>query len=381
MNLPPVRIPQTDPLASYRANASEIGAAIDRVLKSGVYLRGNETNLFEAEFAQFLQVKDVVGASSGTDALWLALVGLGIGEGDEIITVSHTAVATVAAIELCGATPKFVDINPCSFTLDPALLGGALSPKTRAVMPVHLYGQAADLDPILAFCRKHNLRLIEDCAQAAGAFYRDQRVGSIGDAGAFSFYPTKNLAALGDAGAVVTSSPSLAAAMRALREYGWRDDRRLSQGPGRNTRLDEIQAAILRVKLPRLDEANKHRQDLADLYTQDLADFPGITVPTKFEFGRSIFHQYVIRCGERDGLAERLRASGIATAIHYPIPVHQQPAYSARGLTRPWLDQVKVLLPATSRAAGEVLSLPMFAELEPSAVKEVVAAIHAFIRR
>lgn len=381
MNLPPVRIPQTNPLASYRANASEIDAAIARVLQSGVYVRGSETNSFETEFAQFLQVKDVVAASSGTDALWLALSGLGIGEGDEVITVSHTAVATVAAIELCGATPRCVDIDPSSFTLDPALLETALSPKTRAVIPVHLYGQAADLDPILEFCRKHDLRLIEDCAQAAGAFYRGQRVGSIGDAAAFSFYPTKNLAALGDAGAVATNSLSRAAAMRALREYGWHDNRRLSEGPGRNARLDEIQAAILRVKLPRLDETNKRRQELADLYTQDLADLPGVTLPTKCEFGQSIFHQYVIRTQERDALAADLRAKGIATAVHYPVPIHHQPAYRAGELTRPLKVQTKDALPVTSQAATEVLSLPMFPELDPSAVREVAAAIRAFARQ
>jgi dTDP-4-amino-4,6-dideoxygalactose transaminase len=381
MSLPVVRIPQANPLANYRASAIEIDAAIDRVLQSGVYLSATETKSFETEFARFIGVKEAVGTSSGTDALWLALTALGIGEGDEVNTVSHTAVATVAAIELCGATPILVDIEPHSFTLDPAMLEGALSANTRAVMPVHLYGQAADLEPILKFCQQHDLRLVEDCAQAVGAFYRDQRVGSIGDAGIFSFYPTKNLAALGDAGAVVTNSPWLAIAMRALREYGWLDARRLSERPARNARLDEIHAAVLRVKLPRLDEANKCRQHLAELYTESLADLRDVIVPTECGFGRSIFHQYVIRSQQRDALAAHLCARGIATAVHYPIPVHQQPAYSARGLTRPLLAQAKDLLPATSHAASEVLSLPMFPELESSAVKEVAAAIRAFVRQ
>jgi dTDP-4-amino-4,6-dideoxygalactose transaminase len=380
MSLSAVRIPQANPVANYRANAGEIDAAINRVLQSGVYLSGTEAKNFEIEFARFLGVAHAVGTSSGTDALWLALAAFGIGEGDEVITVSHTAVATVAAVELCGATPVFVDIESRSFILDPERLESALSAKTRAVIPVHLYGKPADVDSILNFCRQHDLRLIEDCAQAAGAFYRDQRVGSIGDAAAFSFYPTKNLAALGDAGAVVTNSASLASTMRALREYGWHDERRLSERRGRNARLDEIQAAILRVKLPRLDEANKRRQHLAELYTENLGDLRDVVVPTQFGFGRSVFHQYVIRSQQRDTLAEHLRAQGIATAVHYPVPVHQQPAYSTRGLTRPLPAEAKDPLPVTSLAASEVLSLPIFPELEPSAVKRVVAAIREFVR-
>jgi len=381
MRAPAVRIPQASPLASYRAHAVEIDAAINRVLESGTSLAGAETKSFEREFARYIGVRHVVGTSNGTDALWLALTACGIGAGDEVITVSHTAVATVAAIDLCGATPVFVDIDPRSFTLDPHELEAALSANTRAVIPVHLYGQAADLDPILKFCRQHDLRMIEDCAQSAGAFYRGQRLGSIGDAGAFSFYPTKNLSALGDAGAVVTNSSSHASAMRALREYGWFDARRLSERPGRNARLDEIHAAILRVKLPRVDEANRCRQHLAELYTESLADLRDVIVPTECGFGRSIFHQYVIRFPRRDALAAHLRARGIATAVHYPIPVHLQPAYSARGRTRPLLAEAKDPLPATSHAASEVLSLPMFPELGPSAVKEVTAAIRTFVRR
>ncbi len=315
MSLSAVRIPQADPLANYRANAGDIDAAIDRVLQSGVYLSGTETKNFETEFARFLGVAHAVGTSSGTNALWLALAAFGIGEGDEVITVSHTAVATVAAVELCGATPVFVDIEPRSFILNPERLESALSAKTRAVIPVHLYGKPADVDSILNFCRQHDLRLIED-----------------------------------------------------------------SERRGRNARLDEIQAAILRVKLPRLDEANKRRQNLAELYTENLGDLRDVVVPTQFGFGRSVFHQYVIRSQQRDTLAEHLRAQGIATAVHYPVPVHQQPAYSTRGLTRPLPAEAKDPLPVTSLAASEVLSLPIFPELEPSAVKRVVAAIREFVR-
>jgi dTDP-4-amino-4,6-dideoxygalactose transaminase len=370
-----MRIPQANPGANYRAHASVIEAAVHRVLSSGTYLSGAETKSFEAELASFLGVKDTVGASSGTDALWLALRACGIGHGDEVITVSHTAVATVAAIELCSATPILVDIDAHTFTLDPQQLEAALSPRTRAVVPVHLYGQAANLDPIVGFCRQHDLWLVEDCAQAAGAFYRDRRVGSVGDAAAFSFYPTKNLAALGDAGAVATSEPQLASAMRALREYGWRDAQRLSEQVGRNARLDEIQAAVLGVKLPYLDEDNRARRRLADLYKSELADCASVTLPFEPEYGRSVFHQYVIRTQKRDSLEARLRAAGVTTAVHYPVPVHLQPAYLGRGLTRPASGSPAESLPETVRAASEVLSLPMFPELEHSAVREIAAII------
>lgn len=376
MNKPPLLIPQANPGANYRANAAEIDAAIARVLQSGRYLSGTETKSFETEFGEFLKVANVVGTSSGTDALWLALRGCGVGPGDEVITVSHTAVATVAAIELCGATPVLVDIEPGGFTLDPHKLQGALSARTRAVVPVHLYGQPADLELILEFCQRHGLRLIEDCAQAAGAFYDQRRVGSIGDAGAFSFYPTKNLAALGDGGAVVTNSSELAGEMRALREYGWRDARRVSERSGRNARLDEIQAAVLRVKLPRLDGDNHARRSLAGRYTEALADCSKLTLPSTREKRTSVFHQYVIRSERRDALAAQLRAEGIATAVHYPVSVHLQPAYrswgSARQLTAGNLFE-------TERAAQEVLSLPMFPELESANAGEVAAAVRRFV--
>lgn len=375
------RIPQANPGANYCAHATEIDAAIRRVLDSGVYLSGAETTAFEKEFARFIGVEHGVGASSGTDALWLALAACGVGAGDEVITVSHTAVATAAAIELCGATPIFVEIDPRSLTLDPRSLEAARTSRTRAIVPVHLYGQPADLDPIAAFCRRHDLRLIEDCAQAAGARYRGRRVGSIGDAGAFSFYPTKNLSALGDGGMVVTNSESLGAEMRALREYGWRDGQRLSERSGRNARLDEIQAAILRVKLPHLDVENAQRERLAREYSEQLAAVDGITRPLELEFGASVFHQYVIRSRGRDSLAKHLRAAGIATAIHYSRPIHTQPAYRDRRLVGSSAGNEGKTLPETMRAAADVLSLPMFPELELSAVQTVARTVAEFVRR
>ncbi len=375
------RILQANPGANYCAHAAEIDAAIRRVLDSGVYLSGAETATFEKEFARFIGVEHGVGASSGTDALWLALAACGVGAGDEVITVSHTAVATAAAIELCGATPIFVEIDPRSLTLDPRSLEAARTSRTRAIVPVHLYGQPADLDPIAAFCRRHDLRLIEDCAQATGARYRGRRVGSIGDAGAFSFYPTKNLSALGDGGMVVTNSESLGAEMRALREYGWRDAQRWSERSGRNARLDEIQAAILRAKLLHLDVENARRERLAREYSEQLAAVEGITRPLGLEFGTSVFHQYAIRSRERDALAKHLRAAGIATAIHYPMPIHTQPAYRDRGLAGSSAANEAKTLPETLRAAAEVLSLPMFPELELSAVQIVARTVAEFVRR
>lgn len=374
-------IPQANPLANCRANASEIDAAVRRVLESGVYLSGSETAAFEAEFARFIGVSHGVGASSGTDALWLALAGCGIGLGDEVITVSHTAVATAAAIDLSGATPIFVDVNPRTYTLDPRQLEQAKTSRTRAVLPVHLYGQPADLAPMVDFCRRHDLLLIEDCAQAAGAFCGGRRVGSIADAGVFSFYPTKNLSALGDAGMVVTNSSFLAAEMRALREYGWRDKERLSERTGRNARMDEMQAAILRVKLPHLDRDNERRRQLARDYSEALASIDEITLPAEGEMSASVFHQYVIRSQQRDALSSALRADGIATAIHYPIPIHAQPAYRGRGLVRNTGRGSEQSLPETERAAAEVLSLPMFPELSAAQIESVTAAIREFFHR
>lgn len=370
MNSP--RIPQASPLANYRAHAAGIDAAIRRVLDSGTYLSGAETRAFEAEFAAFLGVAHAVGTSNGTDALWLALAGCGIGAGDEVITVSHTAVATAAAIEMSGATPVFVDVDPRSLTLDPRGLESAKTSRTRAVVAVHLYGQPADLEAIGEFCQRHGCRLIEDCAQATGASYRGRRVGCIGDAGAFSFYPTKNLSALGDGGMVVTNSAARAAEMRALREYGWRDAARLSERSGRNARLDELQAAILHVKLPFLEAENARRQQLARAYHAALADCETLTLPKESDAGQSVYHQYVIRSPHRDALAAHLRNAGIATAIHYPVPIHAQPAYR-------WATHES--LPETTRAAAEVLSLPMFPEMEPAVAAEVAAELLEFVRR
>lgn len=368
MNVP-LKVLPTNPKAGYLAHKDQIDAAIHRVLDSGWYILGQEVTAFEKEFAGYVGVTHGVGTGSGTDALELALRTCGIGLGDEVITVSHTAVATVAAIELAGATPVLVDIDPVTFTLDPAALAGALTRRTRAVVPVHLYGHPAPMDAICRFADQHGLRVIEDCAQSHGAMLHGRKTGAWGHMAAFSFYPTKNLGALGDGGIVVTNDPDLAQRARELREYGWRE-RYISAEAGLNTRLDEIQAAILRAKLPHLDAENQRRRDLAGYYSEHL---PGADVELPLTRERVVhcYHQYVVRSPRRDALRDHLRASGVGALIHYPAPVHQQPAYEGR-------LGASGSLPQTERAVREILSLPMFPEMTVEQAACVVDAIRAF---
>ncbi|MBV9555410.1 MAG: DegT/DnrJ/EryC1/StrS family aminotransferase [Alphaproteobacteria bacterium] len=367
-------IPQTDPRAGYREQKAAIDAAVARVLDGGMYILGRDAECFESRFAKLIGVGHAIGCGNGTDALELALRACGIGAGDLVFTVSHTAVATVAAIERAGATPVLVDIEPNGFAMDPAALERALRAPPRgrpaAVLPVHLYGEPAALGDIATLARAQGLRLIEDAAQSHGAAYRGRVTGSIGDFGCFSFYPTKNLAALGDAGGVVTDSAELAAAAREIREYGWRD-RYVSAVPGINTRLDPIQAAILSVKLDALAEGNARRQAIATRYDKGLADLP-LKRPARRPQTTHVFHQYVVRLPQRDRLREHLRQSAIGTGIHYPLPVHLHPAYQGRvpvgpgGLCR------------SEEAAREILSLPMYPQLGDAAVERVIAEIRRF---
>lgn len=360
-------IAQTDPRAEYLACRNEIEAAIHATLEAGRYILGEQVAAFEREFAAYLGAGHAIGVASGTDALTLALRACGVGPGDEVITVSHTAVATVVGIEHSGATPVLVDVDAQTFTLDPARLPDALTPRTRAIVPVHLYGQPADMGGILTFARRHGLKVVEDCAQAHGAAWRGsadapwQKAGTLGDAAAFSFYPTKNLGALGDGGCVVTNDPALADQTRLLREYGWRE-RYISDAPGWNSRLDEIQAAVLRVKLRKLDEWNARRNEVAAFYHRSFSATPIVT-PAVAARGRHVFHQYVVRVNGRDAVRAALARAGIATAIHYPAPIHAQPAY--RALARPGR------LPVTEALRGEILSLPMHAHLDLEAAGRV----------
>ncbi len=367
-------IPQIDPRAGYFEQKAEIDAAIARVLASGQYILGREVEAFEAAFAAWLGVGHAVGAGSGTDALELALRACGIGLGELVFTVSHTAVATVAAIERAGAVPVLVDIEPGGFTMDPAALEAALRApppgRPAAVLPVHLYGEPADLAPILEIARRHGLYLIEDCAQSHGAVYRGRPTGSFGDIACFSFYPTKNLGALGDAGMTATDDAGLAVALRELREYGWRD-RYVSARVGINTRLDPLQAAILGAKLPRLADDNARRRAIAARYDRGLSGLP-LELPRRRGDCGHVFHQYVIQTGQRDLLREHLRAAQIGTGIHYPVPVHLQPAYQGR------LGEFPAGLPATTRAAREILSLPIYPQLSSAAVDRAIAEIRRF---
>ncbi|MBL6456255.1 DegT/DnrJ/EryC1/StrS family aminotransferase [Belnapia sp. T6] len=366
-------IAQADPGAGYRAQQAEIDAAVARALASGWYILGKEGEAFEQEFAAWLGTSRAVGCANGTDALALILRGLGIGPGCTVATVSHTAVATVAAIEMAGATPLLLDIDPDTYTMDPDELAAVLEdpppglPPIRAAIAVHLYGQACDLGPMLAACERAGVVLIEDCAQAHGATLGGRKLGTLGRAAAFSLYPTKNLGALGDGGVLATDDFELAERIGAIRQYGWRE-RYVSSLVGVNSRLDEIQAAILRVKLPRLDDGNARRQAIAAAYDAALAGGP-LSPPARRADAGHVFHQYVLRSPDRAAMQSRLRADGVGTGIHYPVPVHQQSAYEGRIALGP------AGCAETARASQEVFSLPMYPELTDEQVERICGAL------
>jgi len=367
------------PLAQYHSHQAEIRKALDEALDGGQYILGKTVRAFEEAFAGYLGLKHCVGVNSGTDALVLALKALGIGAGDEVITVSHTAVATVAAIELAGATPVLADIDPLSRCIDPACIPALISEKTKAIIPVHLYGQPADMHAIMQIAREHRLLVIEDCAQAHGAHFDGKKVGTFGDVACFSFYPTKNLGAIGDGGAVAANSDEAADRLRWLREYGWKE-RYISHMAGVNSRLDELQAAILSVKLKYLDEDNARRIALAEQYRSELAGTE-IGLPLKIAGTQSVYHLFVIEhafppkeCGTfvRDALKVHLFEAGIGTGIHYPQAIHQQPAYMQR--LKGWDG-----LPVTEQLVERILSLPMYPELQPEKVSRVCDEIKKWI--
>jgi len=370
---PLLTIPWASPFAQYRAHRHAIQNAIARVLESGTYILGQEVESFERAFADYCGAAHAIGVGNGTDALILALKGLGVGPGDEIITVSHTAVATVAAVLACRATPVLVDVDALYYTMDPAFLETAITPRTRAIIAVHIYGQAGDMDGIAAIGRRHGLPVVEDCAQAAGGRYHGRRVGGLGDVACFSFYPTKNLGAIGDGGMVVTSDTDLAARIRRLREYGW-DEARKTHEAGVNSRLDPLQAAILQAKLPHLDADNVRRRALAERYGKALADLPITLPPTSAEDSHA-YHLYVVCCDDRDRLRAHLAADNIGSAIHYPVPVHRQSGYAEKVI-------VPVTgLPLTDNLAAKILSLPIYPELSDAEVDRVVASISSYCKR
>jgi dTDP-4-amino-4,6-dideoxygalactose transaminase len=362
-------IPFSDLSLQYLSLKEEIDASIQRVLDGGWFVLGREVQAFEEEFAKYVGARYAVGVGSGTEALHLGLVACGVGPGDEVITVSHTAVATVAAIELTGARPVLVDIDPLSYTMDPAYVEESMGPATKAIVPVHLYGQMADLDPILSIARRHGLKVVEDAAQAHGAEYKGRKAGSVGDVGCFSFYPTKNLGAFGDGGLVVTSNADLAERLRLLRQYGWRE-RYVSSMRGTNSRLDELQAAILRVKLKKLDEWNGVRREHAALYDELLADAAVIT-PVEMEYAKHCYHIYAVRSRQREELRRFLRENDVGVLVHYPVPVHLQEAYADLGFG-------EGSLPVTEQVASEVLTLPVAPEVTKEQIRKVCDLVREF---
>lgn len=361
----------SNPKAQYLAHREEILSAVSAVLEGGRYVLGEEVKKFEAAFAKYCASRYAVGLASGTDALVIALKALQIGAGDEVITVSHTAVATAAAIELTGARPVFVDIEPGTFTMDPHLIEAALTAKTRAIVPVHLYGRPCNMAVIMDIARRRKLFVVEDCAQATGGTIGGRKVGTWGDIGCFSFYPTKNLSAIGDGGIAITPDDELARRMTALREYGW-DENRNSQFAGQNSRLDEIQAAILNVKLAYLDADNERRRTIAGTYNRLLSG-TRLVLPQDRADMIHVYHLYVAECERREDLLAFLKGRGVAAGIHYPVPIHLQGVFLGR--------YGKIDLPHTEAAAARVISLPMYPELDIADLTTVTEAIGDWEKR
>lgn len=364
-----MKIPFVDLQAQYRSIKDEVDAAVLAVMSRGDFVLGGAVTEFEKAFADYCEADYAVGVDSGYSALELALLAYDIGPGDEVITAANTFIATTLAISNCGAKPVLVDIDPDTYNIDPQKIEAAITPATRAIMPVHLYGQPADMDPILEIAQRHNLIVIEDAAQAAGARYKGRKVGSIGHAAGFSFYPGKNLGAYGDAGAVVTNDPAVADKVRLLRNIGQRVKYH-HDIKGFNHRLDTMQAAVLQVKLPYLDGWNEQRRRAAATYERLLAGLPIVT-PSVLDDVEHIYHLYVVRLENRGALQEALQDAGVATGLHYPVPIHLQPAYQELGYKRGDF-------PITEAYAETILSLPMFPELDDQKVAYVVDLIQGY---
>ena len=359
-------IPLVGLFDQYQTIKPEIDAAIENIITRSAFVGGEEVRSFETEFAAYCEAKACVGVGNGTDALFLTLKAMGIGAGDEVITVAHTFIATSEAISMAGARPVFVDIKEDTMLMDPALLEQAITPRTKAIVPVHLYGQPCDMDTIMEIAERHGLKVIEDAAQAHGARWRGRRAGSIADAGCFSFYPGKNLGAFGDAGAVVSQDEELIERIRMLANHG-RLEKYTHKMEGVNSRLDSLQAAILRVKLRHLDEWNQKRRQHADFYLESFAnsDLKPLAI---HEDAEAVWHLFVVRVSDREAFQQKLKEEGIATGVHYPVPLHLQPAYEHFQIP-------SSSLPITERVANEVVSLPMYPELASDELESVVNAI------
>ncbi len=359
-------VPFVDLKAQYQAIKSEVEAAISRVVESGRYILGPEVENFEKDFAEYVGARFCVGVNSGTSALQLALMAAGVGVTDEVIVPANTFFATAETVSTAGARPVFVDADSVAYTIDVSKIENAVTARTRAIIPVHLYGQPADLDPIFEIARRHNLIVIEDAAQAHGAEYKGRRVGALGDIGCFSFYPAKNLGAYGDAGAIVTDDDMVARRLRLLRDHG-SDRKYYHEIVGYNFRLETLQAAVLTVKLRHLESWTRLRRHHAAQY-HELLKTSSLVLPRELEYSRHVYHLYVVQSDRRDELQRKLAAAGVQTGIHYPVPIHLQPAYSSLGY-RAW-D-----FPETEKQSQRVLSLPMFAELTDGQINLVVEAL------
>ena len=352
-----------NPKAQYQKYKKEINKSINRVLESGNYILGNEVKLFERDFSKYIGLKYSIAVNSGTDALHIALIACGIKHNDEVLTVSNTAVATASAIVLANAKPKFVDINKENYLIDYTKIEKSITKKTKAIIPVHLYGNTVDMDKILKIAKKYKLKIIEDCAQAHGAKFKNKKVGSFGDASCFSFYPTKNLGALGDGGMILTNNLKIYTSSKLMREYGWKD-RYISSIKGWNSRLDEIQAAILRVKIKYLDKDNAKRIKIAKKYIKELANLP-IVLPKIQKNSLHVFHVFVIRSKQRNKLRSYLSKKKIYTNIQYPLPIHKQIFYKKTNMN--------LKLKNTEKISNEILSLPIYPELK---IKQQNLLIH-----
>lgn len=366
-----MKVPFVDLKIQYEAMRQEVASALQAVLDQTAFAGGPFVARFEKKFAEFCGARHAVGVSSGTAALWLALLASGIGPGDEVITVPNTFIATAEAITFTGAKPVFIDVCEDSCLMDPDLIEGAITPKTRAIIPVHLFGQAADMDPIMEIASGRGLAVIEDACQAHGATYKGRKAGSIGDAAAFSFYPGKNLGAYGEAGAVVTNNDKLAGKVTTLRDHG-QSRKYYHSMIGWNDRMDGFQGAILDVKLKYLEGWNRARRAHAALYDSLLCGEEGIRCPTVKPYGEPVFHIYAIRTADRDDLMAYLAENGVACGIHYPVPIHLQEAYSFLGLP-------EGSFPAAEAAASEMVSLPMFAELTDDQIAYAAGKINSFM--
>ncbi len=364
-----MKIPALDMRAPYQELKAELDAAYRRFMESGWYVLGEETRAFEEEYAQYCGSKYCVGVSNGLDALRLGLLALGVTTGDQVLVPSNTYIATWLAVSYVGADPIPVEPDGRTFNLDPERLEAAITSRTKAILPVHLYGQPADMDPILQVAERHGLKVLEDNAQSQGAWYKDRRTGNLGHAAAHSFYPGKNLGAFGEGGAVTTNDPEVAERVRLLRNYG-SEKKYHNRFKGYNNRLDELQAAFLRVKLRKLDEWNQRRQAVAAVYEKGLHGAKGLTLPWTPDWAKPVWHQYVVRHGRRDELMKHLADQGIGSLIHYPIPPHRSEAYAC---DRQWPS-----LPVAEVMADSVLSLPMGPHLSPHEAEEVVAAVNKF---